>query len=116
VPDHSALGYLAGNVDAIRADLIRRLPEKAHERFPASGGVLVKLVPEGKVPAFIAVYDRDKLVEILAAEFGDDDRGDGEDREDGERYDDAEEWVAYNMADAFPGPNAPVIAVMEDNL
>jgi hypothetical protein len=32
----STLGYLAGSKDAIRADLIRRLPETAHERFPVT--------------------------------------------------------------------------------
>jgi hypothetical protein len=61
----------------------------------------------------VAVYDHDKLVEILAAEFAEDDQRNGDEREDEERYDDAEEWVTYNMAHAFLGPNAPVIAVME---
>lgn len=61
----------------------------------------------------VAVYDHDKLVEILAAEFAEDDHLDGEDRDDEERYDDAEEWVSYNMASASLGANAPVIAFMD---
>jgi hypothetical protein len=48
----SAVGYLAGSKDAIRADLIKWLPERAREQFPGSGGVLIKRVPEGKLPAF----------------------------------------------------------------
>jgi len=61
----------------------------------------------------VAVYDHDKLVEILAAEFAEDDHHDGEDHDDEERYDDAKEWVSYNMAGASLGADAPVIALME---
>jgi hypothetical protein len=61
----------------------------------------------------VAAYDHDKLVEILAAQFAEDDARDGEEREDGEPYDDAEEWIDYNMAGAYLGPNAPVIVVIE---
>lgn len=61
----------------------------------------------------MAAYDHDKLVEILAAQFAEDDARDGEEREDGEPYDDAEEWIDYNMAGAYLGPNAPVIVVIE---
>jgi hypothetical protein len=57
----------------------------------------------------VAVYDHTRLLEILAAEFAKDDARDGEEREDEERYDDAEEWIDYNMAGAYLGPNAPVI-------
>ena len=57
----------------------------------------------------VAVYDHTRLLEILAAEFAKDDARDGEEREDEERYDDAEEWINYNMAGAYLGPNAPVI-------
>jgi hypothetical protein len=68
----------------------------------------------------VAVYDHTRLLEILAAEeFAKDDARDGEEREereDEERYDDAEEWIDYNMAGAYLGPNAPVIMVSGDSL
>lgn len=48
----STLGYLAGSKDAIRADLIRRLPERVHAQFPGKHGVFIKPVPEGPLPAF----------------------------------------------------------------
>jgi hypothetical protein len=48
----SAVGYLAGSKDAIRADLIKRLPERAREQFPGSGGILVKPVPE-ELPRYL---------------------------------------------------------------
>lgn len=64
----------------------------------------------------VAVYDHYRLREILAAEFANDDARDGEEREDGERYDDAEEWIDYNMAGAYLGPDAPVIVVSGDSL
>jgi len=49
----STLGYLAGSKDAIRAEVIKRLPERARGQFPGCGGLLIKPVPEGKLPAFI---------------------------------------------------------------
>ena len=61
----------------------------------------------------VAVYDHNRLVEILAAESSNDDARDGEDREDGDRYDEAEERIDYNMAGAYLGPNSPVIVVIE---
>jgi hypothetical protein len=51
----STLGYLAGSRDAIRADIIKRLPERAREEFPGDGGVLVKPVPEKLPPYLIMV-------------------------------------------------------------
>jgi hypothetical protein len=48
----SAVGYLAGRRQAIRADLVTRLPERAREQFPGIGGVYVKPVPEGELPAY----------------------------------------------------------------
>lgn len=48
----STLGHYAGSADAIRAEVIRRLPDRAFDQFPGSGGVLVKPVPEGELPAF----------------------------------------------------------------
>ena len=64
----------------------------------------------------VAVYEHDKLVEILAAEFAKDDARDGEEREDEERYADAQEWIDFNMAGAYLGPDAPVIVVSGDSL
>jgi hypothetical protein len=64
----------------------------------------------------VAVYDHSKLVEILAAEFAKDDARDGEEREDEERYDDADEWIDYNMAGAYLGPDMPVIVISGDSL
>jgi len=48
----STLGYFAGSGDAIRAEVIKWLPERVHEQFPGSGGFLIKPVPEGELPAF----------------------------------------------------------------
>ena len=48
----STLGHYAGSADAIRAEVMRRLPDRAFDQFPGSGGVLVKPVPEGELPAF----------------------------------------------------------------
>ena len=60
--------------------------------------------------------DHGKLIEILAAEFAKDDAHDGEEREDEERHDDAEEWIDFNMAGAYLGPDAPVIVISGDSL
>ena len=49
----SALGFLAGSKDAIRTEVIKRVPERAREQFPGCRGLLIKPVPEGKLPAFI---------------------------------------------------------------
>jgi hypothetical protein len=38
----STLGYLAGSKDAIRADLINRLPDRVMDQFPGHGGFLIK--------------------------------------------------------------------------
>ena len=48
----STLGYFAGSGDAIRSEVIKGLPDRAFDQFPGSGGVLVKPVPEGELPAF----------------------------------------------------------------
>jgi hypothetical protein len=48
----STLGYVAGSTDAIRAEVIRRLPDRAFEQFPGRDGLLVKPVPEGELPAY----------------------------------------------------------------
>jgi hypothetical protein len=64
----------------------------------------------------VAVYDYTRLRQILAAEFARDDTRHGEEREDERRYDGAEEWIDYNMAGAYLGPDAPVIVVSEKGL
>jgi len=48
----STLGHFAGSADAIRAEVINRLTERAFEHFPSSGSVFVKPLPEGELPAF----------------------------------------------------------------
>jgi hypothetical protein len=48
----STIGYLAGSKNAIRADLIRRLPDRVMDQFPRHGGFLIKPIPEGELPAY----------------------------------------------------------------
>ena len=48
----STLGYFAGSGDAIRTEVIRRLPDRAFEQFPGRDGLLVKPVPEGELPTY----------------------------------------------------------------
>lgn len=63
----------------------------------------------------VAIYDYQSLVGILAADFERDAELDAEDLEELEEHDfvtEAEEWVGVNMAGAYLGPNAPVIAAM----
>lgn len=62
----------------------------------------------------VAVYDHTRLLEILTAEFAARDITDGEECEDEERLDDAEEWIDYNMAGAYLGPDAPVIVKIKE--
>ena len=49
----STLGYLAGSNDAIRADLMRHLPDRVMDQFPKHGGFLIKPVPEGELPRYL---------------------------------------------------------------
>jgi hypothetical protein len=67
----SAVGYLAGSKDAIRADVIKRLPERVREQFPGIGGVYVKPVPEGELPPYtiMAALDCHQPVSDPAADF-----------------------------------------------
>jgi hypothetical protein len=60
----------------------------------------------------VAVYDYQSLIEILAADFEKDAERDSEDLEERDFVSEAEEWVGVNMAGAYLGPNAPVIAAM----
>jgi hypothetical protein len=48
----SALGYLAGGRDAIRDDVVKRLPEWVRAQFPGDHGILIKPAPEGKLPTY----------------------------------------------------------------
>ena len=48
----SALGYLAGSRDAIRAEVIKRLPDRVMDQFPRCDGFLIKPVPEGYLPRY----------------------------------------------------------------
>ncbi len=61
----------------------------------------------------VAVYDREKLVEILAAEFAAAAESDPEDYDEPDFELEAEEWIDYNMAYAHFGANAPVIAMIQ---
>ena len=49
----STLGYLAGSKDAIRADLIRRLPDRVINQFPGYRSFLIKPVAEGELPRYL---------------------------------------------------------------
>ena len=48
----SALGNFVGSGDAIRAEVIKRLPDRAFEQFPGRDGLLVKPVPERELPTY----------------------------------------------------------------
>ena len=48
----SMLGFLAGRQEAIRSEVIKRLPEQVQAQFPGEHGVFIKPVPEGRLPAF----------------------------------------------------------------
>jgi len=61
----------------------------------------------------VAVYDRGKLVEILAAEFAAAAESDPEDYDEPDFELEAEEWIDYNMAYAHYGANAPVLAMSQ---
>src|SRR5271155_3021906 len=63
----------------------------------------------------VAVYSREKLVEILAQDFAKDDEQQ-DDRDYSDLLMQAEEWIDYNMSGAYLGPDAPVIVVTADNL
>lgn len=62
----------------------------------------------------VAVYDHERLLQILAADFERDDESDGEDRDECHPLLEAEEWIDYNMAGAYLGPDAPVIVKMRE--
>jgi len=49
----SGLGYLAGSREAIRADVIKRLPDRVRDQFPRCDGFLIKPAPEGELPRYV---------------------------------------------------------------
>lgn len=61
----------------------------------------------------VAVYDREKLVEILAGEFAGAAESDPEDYDEPDFELEAEEWIAYNMAYAYFGADAPLVAMIQ---
>jgi hypothetical protein len=67
----SMLGFLAGRKEAIRDTVIKRLPERVQAQFPGASGVLIKPVPEGKLPAFVFMADLvcDQPVSSLNSDF-----------------------------------------------
>ena len=67
-------------------------------------------------PNPVAVYSREKLIDLLAAEFAADGHNDEEDLEAPDYRADAEEWVDTNMAYAYIGPDAPAIVIAENSL
>jgi len=58
-------------MDAIRADIVKRLPERAREQSPGNCGVYVKPLPEGELPAytFMVVLVCDQPVSDAGADF-----------------------------------------------
>jgi hypothetical protein len=63
----------------------------------------------------VAVYSREKLIDLLAAEFAADSQNDEEDLDASDHRADAEEWVDTNMAYACLGTDAPVIVITENS-
>lgn len=63
----------------------------------------------------VPVYDRQRLIEILAADFAKDTDPGDEDLEERDVLLEAEEWVNINMAGAYLGPNAPVIVIGQES-
>ncbi len=64
----------------------------------------------------VAVYDHDRILRILAADFAADAEADGEDCDESELLSEAQQWIDHNMAGAYLGPNAPLIVVSGDSL
>src|ERR1039458_3916397 len=48
----STLGHFSGSADAIRAEVIKRLPDRAFKQFPGRDGLLIKPVPERELPTY----------------------------------------------------------------
>ena len=64
----------------------------------------------------VAVYDRQQLIDLFAAEFAGGGEKDEESSDPSDPLADAEEWVDTNMAYACLGPDAPVIVITADSL
>jgi len=63
----------------------------------------------------VAVYDHDKLLRILAADFAAEAEADGEDYDESELLSEAQQWIDHNMAGAYFGPDAPVIVTRAED-
>src|SRR6266481_8819877 len=50
--ERSALGWLSGRMDDIRADVIRELPERVQRRFPHSH-IFIKPIPDEDLPVYV---------------------------------------------------------------
>lgn len=84
------------------------------ERFdPALVGMTLGFRAHGETKS-VAVYDYQKVVNILAEDFAKDtDPGDG-DLEERDVLFEAQEWITFNMAGAYLGPNAPLIVIGQE--
>jgi hypothetical protein len=51
--ERSALGWLCGKMDEIRAEVIKELPARIRRRFPYANAVFIKPVPEGDLPVYV---------------------------------------------------------------
>jgi len=49
----SRLGFLAGREERIREKVVNELPELVRAQFPGNYGLIIKPVPEGRLPAYI---------------------------------------------------------------
>ena len=49
----STLGFYAGSGTAIRADIIKWLPDRVMDQFPEHSGFLIKPVAEGELPRYL---------------------------------------------------------------
>jgi hypothetical protein len=50
--ERSALGWLCGRMDDIRAEVIKELPARIRRQFPNSNGHFIKPIPEGDLPVY----------------------------------------------------------------
>jgi len=66
-------------------------------------GLVEVFTPEGRNPRLL--YDYDKMVDICAAQM------EGGDEDDDERRRMAEEYVEFNIMDAYMGPSTPAFLI-----
>ena len=67
----SRLGFLAGHEERIREKVVNELPKLVHAQFPGNYGVVIKPVPEGRLPTytFMAALTCDQPVSDPTADF-----------------------------------------------